>query len=59
MQGLVATLCASLILVNPIAKLAVTMDPVGTAANTWAAGIFQGRRESELAISCVGTLHNA
>ena len=42
MQGLLATLCASVILVNPIAKLAITMDPVGVAANTWAAGIIQG-----------------
>ena len=42
MQGLLATLCASLILVNPIAKLAITMDPVGVAANTWAAGAMQG-----------------
>lgn len=41
-QGLLATLCATLILVNPIAKLAITMDPVGVAANTWAAGTFQG-----------------
>ena len=37
-----ATLCASVILVNPIAKLAITMDPVGVAANTWAAGVIQG-----------------
>ena len=42
MQGLLATLCASVILVNPIAKLAITMDPVGVAANTWAAGAIQG-----------------
>ena len=41
-QGLLATLCASVILVNPIAKLAITMDPVGVAANTWAAGAIQG-----------------
>lgn len=42
MQGLLATLCATLILVNPIAKLAITMDPVSVAANTWAAGAIQG-----------------
>ena len=41
-QGLLATLCASVILVNPIAKLAITMDPVGVAANTWAASAIQG-----------------
>ena len=41
-QGLLATLCAGVILVNPIAKLAITMDPVGVAANTWAAGVVQG-----------------
>ena len=41
-QGLLATLCATLILVNPIAKLAITMDPVGVAANTWAAGAIHG-----------------
>ena len=40
MQGLLATLCATLILVNPIAKLAITMDPVGVAAN--AVGAIQG-----------------
>ena len=52
-QGLLATLCASVILVNPIAKLAITMDPVGVAANTWAAGAFQGEQTSKSSSSLV------
>ena len=32
LQGVPATLCASIILVNPIAKLALTMEPVAAAA---------------------------
>jgi hypothetical protein len=41
-QGLLATLCAALILVNPVAKFAITLDPVGVAANTSLAGFTQG-----------------
>ena len=44
MQGLLSTLCASVILVNPVAKLAITMDPVGTAANTSLAAAVPGAR---------------
>lgn len=51
-QGLLATLCASVILVNPIAKLAITMDPVGVAANTWAAGAIQGAQRSTPSHTC-------
>ena len=52
-QGLLATLCATLILVNPIAKLAITMDPVGVAANTWAAGAIQGHApQPTMLLSC-------
>ena len=31
LQGVPATLCASIILINPIAKLALTMEPVAAA----------------------------
>ena len=41
-QGLLSTLCASVILVNPVAKLAITMDPVGTAANASLAAAVPG-----------------
>jgi hypothetical protein len=41
-QGLLATLCATLILVNPVAKFAITLDPVGVAANTSLANVTQG-----------------
>ena len=43
-QGLLATLCASLILVNPLAKFAITLDPVGTAANTRLTAAVPGAR---------------
>ncbi|EIE22996.1 hypothetical protein COCSUDRAFT_15642, partial [Coccomyxa subellipsoidea C-169] len=41
-KGLLATLCASLILVNPVAKFAITLDPVAVAANTSLASVTQG-----------------
>ncbi|CAL8465508.1 g5044 [Coccomyxa elongata] len=41
-KGLLATLCASLILVNPVAKFAITLDPVAVAANTSLATFTQG-----------------
>lgn len=31
-QGVLATLCASLILINPVAKFALTLEPVAAAA---------------------------
>lgn len=42
LQGLLATLCASLILVNPVAKFAITLDPVAVAANTSLATVTPG-----------------
>ncbi|KAK9903315.1 hypothetical protein WJX75_002640 [Coccomyxa subellipsoidea] len=41
-KGLLATLCASLILVNPVAKFAITLDPVAVAANTSLATVTPG-----------------
>jgi hypothetical protein len=45
-QGLLASLCATLILVNPVAKFAITLDPVGTAANTALTAASPGRHLS-------------
>jgi len=39
--GVLATLCCSLVLINPVAKFALTMEPVGAAA-TKAAGTTSG-----------------
>ena len=39
--GVLATLCSCLVLINPIAKFALTMEPVGAAA-TKAAGATSG-----------------
>ena len=41
-QGRLATLCASLILVNPIAKFALTLEPVAAAATGAAEGVSGG-----------------
>ena len=42
LQGRLATLCASLILVNPIAKFALTLEPVAAAATGAAEGVSGG-----------------
>ena len=42
LQGVPATLCASIILINPIAKLALTMEPVAAAATSALKGRTQG-----------------
>lgn len=43
MQGVPATLCASIVLVNPIAKLALTMEPVAAATTSAVAARTKGR----------------
>lgn len=45
-QGVPATLCASIILINPIAKLALTMEPVAAAATSAVTTRTQGKLQS-------------
>lgn len=47
LQGVPATLCASIILINPIAKLALTMEPVAAAATTAVTSRTKGKEASQ------------